>query len=62
MSSCFTFTHKSKFTNSSTKISNFTFTLVPCFTHLRVKKIIFHVFTTEKRAVHAFTKTTGGPR
>ena len=41
MSPCFTFTHKSKFTYSRTKISNFTFTQVPYFTHSRVKKSHF---------------------
>ena len=58
MSSCLTFTHKSKFTNSRTKISNFTFAqfhLVSCTR----KKIKIHVFTTDKMTVHAFRQTTG---
>ena len=59
MSSCFTFMHKSKLTNSHTKISNFTFTQVPLIHAFMCKKFQFHVFTTEKRAVHGFTKTTG---
>ena len=56
MSSCFTFTNKPKCTSSCTKTSNFTFTQYL----VSQKKIPFHVFTTEKRPVHAFTQTTEG--
>ena len=45
----FTFTHKSKFTNSRTLFHAFTRKKNPC-----------NVFTTENRAVHAFTQTTEG--
>ena len=55
MSPCFTFTHKSKFTNSRTKIYNFTFTQVPCFTYSRVKNYIlrFHDRKEGRSRVHA---------
>ena len=60
MSPCFTLRPKSKFTNSRTKIPNFMFTQVSCFTHSRVKKFHFKFSRQKKRAVNAFTQTSGG--
>ena len=53
---CFTFTHKSKFTYSRTKIFNFTFSRQdPCFTHSRVKKFHF-TFSRQKKGSRVHTK------